>query len=426
MKKDLSFSIDFVVRKTKSNPLEGYLSAKVTVNGTPTEISLNEKIQVSAWQAGSNKLKGKSKEVEALNKYIGDVRYRITESKRLLETGRFPVTSEAIKLHYNNQHPSQKPPESGHTISELVRKHEKLECSGDKLKKGTTKNYKATEKYLCNFMLHYFKEPDVDLIRFDYEALLELESFIRIHPLKASDPCLGNGVYKHMERVEKMLGMAKDMRWIKDNPFDLYQSKRKKVTRENLKIEHFIKIENYNFENPKISLVRDLFIFDCYVGVSYIDLMALEAKHFELVDGQLFCTIYRTKSTELCGIPVPAIAQNIIDKYQNTPAALSRAKTFPYISNQEFNRNLKIIAGILNIPIDLDTRKARRFFAKEVNLKNGVPLETVSKLLGHSKISTTKENYADVDVEKIISDTARVHERFNRKKEIFLFSQSKN
>jgi site-specific recombinase XerD len=84
------------------------------------------------------------------------------------------------------------------------------------------------------------------------------------------------------------------------------------------------------------------------------------------------------------------------------------------------NRNLKIITGILNLPIDLDTRIARRFFAKEVNLKNGVPIETVSKLLGHSKISTTKDNYADVDQEKIIDDTAKVQELFKQKKEKFM------
>lgn len=422
MKKDLTFFIDIIIRKAKSNPTHGYLSAKVTVNGIPTEISLNQKIPIITWNSKSETVKTKSKEAESLNRYINDVRYRITESKRILEAGRYPVTSEAIREHYFNRHISQKPPASGHTVNELIQKHQKIECDSNKLKPGTTKNYAATEKYLNNFMLYYFKEPDVDLIKIDYEALLELESFIRAHPLKASDPCLGNGVYKHMERVEKMFRMAEDMRWIKDNPFDSYHAKKQKVKRENLKIEHFIKIENHSFSNRKVQLIKDLFVFDCYVGVSYVDLFALEEKHFELVDGKLFCTIYRNKSTELCGIPVPDVAKIIMDKYRHTPASLMRGKIFPYVSNQEFNRNLKIIAGILNIPIDLDTRIARRFFAKEVNLKNGVPLETVSKLLGHSKISTTKENYADVDEEKIIDDTANVQERFNRKKEQFIYS----
>ncbi len=425
MKKEPTFFIDFIVRKTKRDNTLGYVIARVTVDNIPTEISLNEKIPIGAWMAKSESVKGKGKETESINRYIKDVRYRINESKRALENGRHEVTSESVRDHYFNRHASQLPPVSGHTVCELIKKHEKLECDGIKLKSGTVKNYSATEKYLRNFLQHHFQQEDVDLIKIDYEALIEFESYIRSHPIKASDPCLGNGVYKHMERAEKMFGMAK-MRWIKENPFDLYQSKRKKVTRQNLKIEHFIKIENYAFENAKISFVRDLFVFDCYVGVSYVDLMALDEQHFEWIDGQFFCTIYRTKSTELCGIPVSPIAQTIIDKYRNSAASVSRGKIFPYISNQEFNRNLKIIAGILNIPVDLDTRKARRFFAKEVNLKNGVPLETVSKLLGHAKISTTKENYADVDVEKILSDTEKVHDRFSRKKELLLFTQSKN
>lgn len=424
MKKENSFSVDFVVRKCKNDKQKGYLSAKVTVNGNNTEISLNEKVQLSAWQANGEKVKGKGKEVEAINKFIDDVRFRLFESKRALENGRYELTCDSIKAHYNNKHESQGQSLSGHTISELLNKHEKIECDGNKLKSGTVKNYKTTAKYLLNFVLHNFKVEDIDLLKFNYEAILDFEAFIRSNPIKNFDPCLGNGVYKHMERVEKMFTMAKNMRWIEHNPFDIYQSKRKKVTRENLKIHHFTKIENHEFENEKLLLVRDLFVFDCYVGVSYVDLMALEEKHFEIIDGQVFCTIYRTKSDELCGIPVPAVALHIMEKYRVSAAAISRCKIFPYISNQEFNRNLKIIAGILHIPVELDTRKARRFFAKEVNLKNGVPLETVSKLLGHAKISTTKENYADVDEEKIIDDTADVQERFKRKKEkLFVLNQ---
>jgi site-specific recombinase XerD len=289
-----------------------------------------------------------------------------------------------------------------------------------KLKAGTTKNYTATEKYLRNFMQYYFKQPDVDLVQIDYEAILELESFIRAHPIKKHDPCLGNGVYKHMERVSKMFTIAKDMRWIRETPFDLYQSKKKKVMRENLQLQQFAKIENTTFQSYRVEFVKDLFIYDCYLGVSYIDLMSLAEKHFDIINGQLFCTIYRHKSIELCGIPVPDAAKAIMDKYRNAPEALARGSIFPYISNQEMNRNLKIITGILNLPIDLDTRIARRFFAKEVNLKNGVPIETVSKLLGHSKISTTKDNYADVDQEKIIDDTAKVQELFKQKKEKFM------
>lgn len=422
MKKENSFSVDFVVRKCKGDKQKGYLSAKVTVNGDFTEISLNEKVATSNWQANGEKVKGKGKEAEAINKYIDDVRFRIFESKRALENGRYEVSCESIKAHYNNKHESQGQLLSGHTIAELLKKHEKIECDSNKLKPGTIKNYKATTKYLLNFVLHNFKVEDVDLLKFNYEAILEFEAYIRSHPIKNFDPCLGNGIYKHMERVEKMFTMAKNMKWIDYNPFDIYQSKRKKITRENLKIHDFAKIENHAFENEKLSLVRDLFVFDCYVGVSYVDLMALEEKHFEVIEGQPFCTIYRTKSEELCGIPILPLAGQIIEKYKETPASVSRGKIFPYISNQEFNRTLKIIGGILNIPVDLDTRKARRFFAKEVNLKNGVPIETVSKLLGHAKISTTKENYADVDEEKIISDTAGVLEKFNRKKAAIKFS----
>ncbi len=416
MKSNASFSIDFIVRRTKADKSVGYLSAKITVNGSDTEISLSQKIKCASWDWIAEKVKGKGKEADAINQYIGDVRFRITESKRTLENGRHELSCQSVKEHYYNKHISQASASSGHTLLELVSKHFELECNGMKLEKGTIKNYHTTQKYLINFLNAYFIQKDIDLLKVDYQAILELENYIRTNPLKKHDPCTGNGLYKHMERVEKLFTMAKKMKWIKESPFDQYIKRLKKVARENLKIDHFYKIECASFKNLKLELVKDLFIFDCYVGVSYVDLMKLEAKHFESFNDRFFCTIYRHKNTELCGIPVPEAAKAIMDRYSSTPAAISRGKIFPYISNQDFNRNLKIIACILEIPLELDTRKARRFFAKEINLKNGVPMETVSKLLGHSKITTTKENYADVDEEKILEDTVDVITKFNRKK----------
>ncbi|MDR6339883.1 site-specific recombinase XerD [Filimonas zeae] len=426
MRTDKSFSIDFIIRKDKQDKTEGYLFARVTVNGQNTEISLKEKIKVWDWDSRSETVKGKNKYAKSINDWIDEVRYKIKESRKALETNRHPITASTIKEHYEGRHTSQKAPTSGHTIKELIRFHNKIEGEAQhneeaaKLKPGTMKNYGATEKYLTNFMLHKYKKEDVDLLDFDYQAVLELEYYIRNFPIKQSDPCLGNGVYKHMERVMKLFGMARSMRWLTDNPFELYELKKKRTVKERLTIQQFVAIENGVFNDDKLNYVRDLFIYDCYVGVSYVDLLNLEEGHFVEMEDTLFCTIYRQKSIERAGIPVPPAAIAIMNKYANTPAAVAGGKIFPYISNQDFNRNLKIIAGILNIPINLCTRKARDFFAKELNLKNGVPMETVSKMLGHSKISTTKENYADVDEEKIIDDTAHVQERFNLKKKKIL------
>lgn len=426
MRTDKSFSIDFVIRKDKKDKAAGFLFARVTVDGCITEISLKEKVRVCDWDSRSETVKGKNRESKAINDWIDEIRFKLKESWKALEKGRYAVTASSIKEHYEGRHSSQKPPASGHTVKELVKFHNKVEGEAQhnedaaKLKPGTMKNYGATEKYLSNYMLYKYKVADVDLLDIDYQAVLELEHFIRNFPLDKRNPCIGNGVYKHMERAMKMFSMAKDMKWITDNPFDRYELKKKKPVKERLTVQQFVAIENSAFNDERLNFVRDLFIYDCYIGVSYIDLMNLGEEHFEEIDATLFCTVYRQKSTECAGIPVPPEAIAIMERYRRTPAALARGKIFPYISNQDFNRNLKIIAGILNIPIDLYTKKARDFFAKELNLKNGVPMETVSKMLGHAKISTTKENYADVDEEKIIDDTAHVQERFNLKKSKFL------
>jgi site-specific recombinase XerD len=222
---------------------------------------------------------------------------------------------------------------------------------------------------------------------------------------------------KHLERIKKMVKWAKQLGWITLDPFSEYKLTFKKHKRKKLDLEELSRIEKKEFSNPSLSYVKDLFLFSCYTGLAYCDVIALTTSNFEVdAEGNLWCKIYRQKSEELSSIPVLKAASELMLKYKDHPKSVEKGRIFPYISNQELNRNLKIIGEVCDIKKYMSFHLARHTFATAITLKNGVPIETVSKMLGHTKITTT-QIYADVDEEKIVGDMAGVETRLKNRKQ---------
>jgi site-specific recombinase XerD len=173
-------------------------------------------------------------------------------------------------------------------------------------------------------------------------------------------------------------------------------------------------IEAKEFNSPSLLYTKDLFLFSCYTGLAYADVMALTYDNFETDQkGKLWCKIYRQKSEELAAVPVLSSAAQLMAKYKNNPKAINTGRVFPYVSNQDVNRNLKIIGEVCGIEKYMSFHLGRHTFATAVTLKNGVPIETVSKMLGHKKITTT-QIYAEVDEAKIADDMTGIEERLER------------
>lgn len=411
MKTTITFGIDFIIRLNKKQKDKALLYARITVNGARKEISLKQDIVAKDWDTNKEAVRGKSEETRTINNYIEDVRYALKEKYRMLVDKQLPICADAIKNAYLGNHAVQK---SGRTVGELLKYHTKI--ATDTLEKGTLKNYGATDKYIKNFIKLKFKEDDISLTQLDYEFMTELEHFIRHNPIKAHDPCEGNGVMKHLERVKKMMKWAKKLGWISSNPVVDYTLTAKKYKRKKLDMVELIRIENKQFFNPSVAYVKDLFLFSCYTGLAYCDVIALRPSNFETDShGNLWCKIHRQKSDELSTVPVMKCAAELILKYKDHIKSVSKQTIFPYMSNQELNRNLKTIGEVCEINKYMSFHLARHTFATAVTLKNGVPIETISKMLGHTKISTT-QIYAEVDEEKIVEDMTGIEEKLNARK----------
>jgi integrase/recombinase XerD len=222
-----------------------------------------------------------------------------------------------------------------------------------------------------------------------------------------------NTVMKHIERFRKLINLSRKLGWMERDPFINFKAKRIKTERGFLSLLELQEIEKKNFTIPRLQLVRDLFVFSCYTSLSYIDAINLSAENIRIgIDGELWIFYNREKTTKPIHIPLLPKALDIIEKYKDNQKAILQGTVFPKISNQKLNSYLKEIADVCGIEKNLTFHIARHTFATTVTLSNGMPIETVSKLLGHSKIATT-QIYAKVIERKVSDDMHRLRKHFN-------------
>ncbi|WP_166965416.1 site-specific integrase, partial [Yeosuana marina] len=222
------------------------------------------------------------------------------------------------------------------------------------------------------------KTTDMYLSELGYKFILDFERFLR-----SQDSMGNNTVMKHIGRLRKMVSLAFKMDWIEKDPFMKFEAKYERKERGFLTLEEMQRIENKEFAIQRLQLIKDLFIFSCYTGLSYGDVMNLTIDNLcKGIDGKQWIYTQREKTSIPVKIPLLLKALNIIKKYERHPNTIHKQTLFPTISNQKLNSYLKEIADVCRIQKNLTFHIARHTFATTITLSNGVPIETVSKLLG--------------------------------------------
>ncbi len=219
---------------------------------------------------------------------------------------------------------------------------------------------------------------------------------------------------KHIERFRKMISLAVTLEWVEKDPFTKYKQKFDRVERQCLTIEELKRIEEKDFDIERLQQVKDLFVFSCYTGLSYIDVMNLRPDMVAIgMDGRDWLVTSRQKTSTGVRIPILEKARAIIEKYRTNPKVMAEGGLLPKLSNQRLNGYLKEIADLCGITKPLTFHIARHTFATTITLNNGVPMESVSKMLGHTKLSTTQV-YAKVIERKLSEDMFVLNEKLLR------------
>lgn len=369
----------------------------MTINKRRIDFSIKRKIDTLSWHEQKGRAKPISEENIMLNSLLEQIRSKIVNHYQELILEGKKITIKAIKNKYFGIE------ENESTLQKLVTYH------NDVMKKvlatGTLKNYYTTQKYLERFVTKITGEDDIGLSEINYKFITDFEFFLRSwKPVDHQRPLNNNGVMKHMERFQKLINLAKKLEWIKTDPFANYSLKFEKVIRDFLTLDELTRIEEKEFKIQRLQQVKDLFVFSCYTGLSYIDLVNLKPDNITIgIDGMKWINTTRQKSMNQVKVPLLPKAIEILEKYKIQPKVLNENKLLPGFSNQKLNTYLKEIADLCEINKNLTFHIARHTFATTVTLTNGVPIESISKMLGHTKLSTT-QIYAKVIETKVSHD----------------------
>lgn len=405
MERKDTFGVHFVARQLPSGKV--YIYARISVSRTRSEVTIKQSIEKSYWNFDKGMAKPKNDELRQLNSYLEEVRGKLVRHYQQLRLGDDAVTADMVKRAFLNNDKTGEP----RSLLWLVTQHNTM--MGKVLEYGTMKNYYTTERYLKAFLKKQYENGDILLKKLTYEFITSFEYFIRTKPLKDYDRCSNNGTMKHLERLKKIAKWGTDNGWIEKNPFEAFKLKFRHKERDYLGDAEMKAIQQREFDNPLLQQVRDLFIFSCYTGLSYIDLIGLTPENiFTGPDGPKWIKTCRVKTHTPVYVPLLTPALAILEMYEHASFPTKHKTVFPKLTNQEINRSLKVIAEICGIKKHLTFHLARHTFATTVTLMNGVPIESISKMLGHTKLSTTMI-YARVTQSKVAMDMAVLQKKMN-------------
>ncbi len=411
MKTPNSFSINFFIKKDKASKGNAPIYARITVNRKFVDISLKRRVKMNAWEQDKQRVNGSCQDANEIREKIRTTRNEINLAYDELKYNKELITAASIKAKIEGIDEEQT------TLLWLINYHnteiKKL------LEAGTMKNYYSTERYIKEFLLKKKKRRDIYLSQLDYKFVVDFEIYLRQRqPDKGQRPCTNNTVMKHIERLRKMINIALKNEWLIKDPFLRFERKIINKDRQALEIDELERVKALNLGKDGHRIVRDIFVFSCYTGLSFADMCLLSEEHLvNDIEGENWIEMIRHKTANFSEkkffVLLLSEALELIKKYRNHPMAAYTETIFPLFSNQTTNRYLKIISKLAGLDKQLTFHIARHTFATTITLENGVPMESVSRMLGHTSIRTT-QIYSKVKKKKIGNDMKVLRERLKQ------------
>jgi site-specific recombinase XerD len=245
-------------------------------------------------------------------------------------------------------------------------------------------------------MIYQYKIKDIALKEINYNFVSYFETYLR-----TVYNCGVNTTAKYLQQFKHILTLAKNNGWIQSDPFINFRIRFEKADRGYLLQEELEVMMQKKFSIKRLEQVRDIFVFSCFTGLAYVDVRNLRAEDITTsFDDKLWIIKKRQKTNVQSNILLLDIPKMILKKYSNK---ITGGKLLPVITNQRINSYLKEIADVCGIEKNLTFHLARHTFATTITLAKGVPMETVSKMLGHTSIRTT-QIYARITDSKIGND----------------------
>lgn len=392
-----SFKVLFYLRKAKTNSRGlAPLTCRITLNKKRKEFSTGYFVLDKHWDASKQLIIAKTTELKSINTQLNQISQLFLQifNTLLLEKEAFDV--DDIYNRYKGDNDRNVTYLLEFYVNYLKRMEQLI---GIDMKRSTWKKHENAYLNLKGYIKSNHKGKDFKLQDIDLPFIKDYEFY-----LKTNRRFSQATINKVLQRLKKMFSFAIEQNEILQSPFNGYRFNLLKKEVVYLTTEELKALEESKPTQPRLMLVKDLFVFCCYTGLAFNEMANLKHSNIEKgFDGKLWISLIREKTNKSVSIPILPKANSILNQY-STESDL----VFPKLSNQKFNSYLKEIADIVGIEKNLTHHIARKTFASTVLLYNDVPIEIVSELLGHSSIKVTQESYAKLSNKKVSETMIRL------------------
>ncbi len=393
-----TFAVLFYINKQKVKknglcPLMG----RISVNTEVAQFSAKMDVDPALWDAKKYRLKGKGRDIQRINCAIDKLTAGIHHYYNEILSEQGYITAELIKNAING-------------IG--IRKCNLLELYQeyiDELSKqvgltrswGTLHNHHSSYNRLKKFIQIYYKADDIAIRQLDYSFIEKYDYYMRVE-LKRSLSTIDGFTIMLKTIVRRAIAQGSILK----NPFAGYSPEKAVKKRRHLEMDELKRLMSTPIQERFLCYVRDLFVFSTFTGISYIDLCNLREEHFYYTeDGKLWVRFNRQKTKSECIIQILDLPRQIMDKYKEQRVD---GKIFKVPARSALTANFRKLSAKCNIDKRITFHMARHNFGSLITLSQGVPLESVCKMMGHRNISTT-QLYAKLTHQKINEDIKRIN-----------------
>src|SRR5476651_1476754 len=395
-----NFHLLFYLRKQKNfkgGPMAIYM--RITVNGKRADMSAGRECEPAKWNSHAGRASGTKEEIKYLNNYLDSLQTKLRNAHQVLIDTNQLITTESLHNQFTGKN------KKSHFLMQLFQEHNaKVKALiGNGFEANTLKGYNTSEKHLTGYLQNDYGKTDIEISQLNHAFITGFEFY-----LKAECKISGVSAAKYIKHLKKIVNYCIANNWLSQNPFVNFKSSAKAKERTYLTQQELDAITNKKFVVERLTQVRDVFVFCCYTGLSYADVKKLKRNELGIgMDGGQWIFTSRQKTDTSSRIPLLPVALEILNRYKDYPQCENQGLLLPVLSNQKMNAYLKEIADLSDVFKHLTFHLARHTFATTVTLSNSVPIETVSKMLGHTNIKTT-QHYAKVLDLKVSNDMAQL------------------
>lgn len=397
--------------KTDKQNIDGELPiyCKIRYKNTATTMSSGKWITKKRWIATNhlrNPLKVKSERalksgLDRIKKDVDSIYLQLCNSLEFITAldiknnlmGKVKDINEVLCIEVIDLHNSD--------FEKKVQRGERTEASLQK--------YNRVKTLFKNYLNKRFNKKEYYVKKIDNQLLYDFDSFLRYESgFKGKIGISNNAVVKYFQNLNTIFNYAQKRGFVEENPFRHYEGKIVVKDAEFLTSDELQAIENKNFSTERLNRVKDIFLFSCYTSYAPIDVENLTRDNLiKDSEGSLWLKTNRQKTTVKSNVPVLAPVKRIIEKYEG----LEGNRLMPTISNQKINEYLKEIAALCGIKKNLTHYVARHTFGTTVTLGNGLSIENVSAMMGHTSINTTR-HYAKVLDRNVKLDMKKLESKY--------------